>query len=183
MSIDRSIDRRLLGNDQVSDLTSMSGPEGLPGALARLRPMVGAPGPEVHGRAAKVEFARFARAADDDNQIYETVAPPLYLTSIGEWGAGPSQAELRADGTGTGHDAWLPLDGLRLMGGGQELEFHEQVVDGTAFVATPTLEEVELREGRSGPLLLLWVRTDYVDASGRPFVVCRETIIARPPAP
>ena len=68
---------------------------------------------------------------------------------------GRRSAELREDGTGVAHDDSLPLEGLRLMGGGQELELGDDLVHGTEFIARPTLEGATLREGRSGALLLI----------------------------
>jgi hypothetical protein len=65
------------------------------------------------------------------------------------------------------------------MGGGQELELVEDVVDGTEFRARPVLEDVSLREGRSGPLLILLLRTEFRTPDGRLLVTSRETILAR----
>ena len=125
---------------------------------ARLLELVGTSGSEIAGRADRRDFARFALACGEDDP--GDVAPPLFLTSVIEWGAGPPLRELREDGTGAAHDDFLPLEGLRLMGGGQELELGDDVVHGTEFTARPTLEDATLREGRSGPLLLIRVRTE-----------------------
>ena len=103
----------------------------------------------------------------------------MFLTSIIEWGAGPPLSELREDGTGAAHDDFLPLEGLRLMGGGQELELGEDLVHGTEFTAQPTLEGATLREGRSGPLLLIHVRTEFRATDGRVLLTRRETLLAR----
>jgi hypothetical protein len=143
----------------------------------RLRGMIGAEGPEVAGRADRREFTRFALACGEEKP--GDVAPPMYLPAVIEWGAGPPLHALREDGTGADRDAFLPLDGLRLMGGGQELELVEDVVDGTEFRARPVLEDVSLRQGRSGPLLILLLRTEYRTPDGRLLVTSRETILAR----
>jgi hypothetical protein len=144
---------------------------------ARLLELVGSSGAEVSGRADRRDFARFAVACGEPDP--GDVAPPMFLPSIIEWGAGPALSELREDGTGADRDAFLPLDGLRLMGGGQELELLEDVVHGTDFTARPTLEDATLREGRSGPLLLIRLRTEFRATDGRLLLTSRETMIAR----
>ncbi len=144
---------------------------------ARLLELVGTSGREIHARADRRDFARFAVACGDGDP--GDVAPPMYLTSVIEWGAGPPLSALREDGTGAAHDDFLPLDGLRLMGGGQELELGDDLVHGTEFTAQPTLEGATLREGRSGPLLLIRVRTEFRAADGRVLLMRRETLLAR----
>jgi N-terminal half of MaoC dehydratase len=144
---------------------------------ARLQGLVGSSGREIRGRADRRDFARFALACGEEDP--GDVAPPMFLPSIIEWGAGPPLSALREDGTGAAHDDFLPLDGLRLMGGGQDLELGEDVVDGTEFTARPTLEDATLREGRSGPLLVIRVRTEFRAADGRLLLTSRETMLAR----
>jgi hypothetical protein len=65
------------------------------------------------------------------------------------------------------------------MGGGQDLELHAPVIDGTRVSMELRLEGVELKQGRSGDLLLIKVIQIYRDAEDRPLVTCRETFIAR----
>jgi hydroxyacyl-ACP dehydratase HTD2-like protein with hotdog domain len=144
---------------------------------ARLLELVGTSGAEISGRADRRDFARFALACGEEDP--GDVAPPMFLPATIEWGAGPPLADLREDGTGADRDAFLPLDDLRLMGGGQELELEEDVVHGMQFTARPTLEDATLREGRSGPLLLIRLRTEFHAADGRLLLTSRETILAR----
>jgi hypothetical protein len=68
---------------------------------------------------------------------------------------------------------------MRIMGGGQDLELHAPVTDGTRVSMELRLDGVELKQGRSGDLLLIKVTQIYRDAAGRPLVTCRETFIAR----
>lgn len=143
-----------------------------------LTELVDSRGPRAEGAVTARDIARFALAVGEPGN--QAIAHPLMLSSTLEWGEGPRPDELRADGTGTSNERWLPLDGLRIMGGGQELELHAPVAAGTTFAVEPTLEAVELKRGGSGDLLLLTIATEYRDAaSGEPLLTCRETLIAR----
>ncbi|GAA4236187.1 hypothetical protein GCM10022254_45200 [Actinomadura meridiana] len=160
-------------------------------AYERLRPLIGTSGPPTRGHVDRRDFARFALAAGDPNPIYQddvaaqgaghpaAIAPPVFVSSVQEWGIGKPMAGLRADGTGSERTGWLPLDGLRLMGGGQDLELHEPVLDGTELTITCVLEDVVLKHGRSGPFLLLSLVTTYRKPDGTVVVTCRENPIAR----
>lgn len=103
----------------------------------------------------------------------------LYLSSVMGWSAGPPESGLRPDGTGLDETRGLPLDGLRLMGAGQELEFHRPVRAGDRVVEHTTLLGVRRRSGRSGDQLLLTLRRRFTDDADRPLVTCRETFVAR----
>jgi acyl dehydratase len=160
-------------------------------AHEELRACIGAQGPELHGTIDARDIARYAAASGETSPIYTDEAaaraagfdglptPPVMLASVIEWGAGPALGELRPDGTGVGRESWLPLDGLRLMGGGQDLILHRPVLAGTEFVAQPRLESVELKEGGSGAMLLLTITTEFRSVGGADLVTCRETVIAR----
>jgi hypothetical protein len=149
---------------------------------------------EAEGRRARhalgpidaVSAARFAVACDtpaellDDDGLPGGHIPALYLSSIMGWGAGLHEAMLRSDGTGGDVLADLPLEGLHLMGVGQELEFGPPVKPGTEVVMEISVDSVELKHGRSGSLLLITVLRRFLDAkSGNELVVCRERFIGR----
>jgi hypothetical protein len=146
-------------------------------AHAELTELVGRRGPVVRGEVTRTIVERFATAAADTGG--DGTAPELMLSSILEWGAGPPLAGLREDGTGVGREGWLPLDGLRLMGGGQDLALHAPVADGLAFEAEPALTSVTLKSGRGGDFLLLVITTEFRGPGGEPLVTCRETLIGR----
>lgn len=143
------------------------------------------------GRVSRKDFQRFAFAIDDLNPRYldenearahgfpDVVAPPIYLSGVMGWEPGPAEWELRPDGTGRTETAGLPLEGLRLMGAGQELEFHHPVTDGLHVKAHVSLDRAELKQGRSGQLLLLRILRRFVDGDGRELITCRESFIAR----
>lgn len=143
------------------------------------------------GIVRKEAFQRFAVAADNLNPVFfeadsakaagysDAVAPPLFLSAVRNWQTGPPQDSLRPDGTTSREFAFLPLEGLRIMGGGQDLEFHAPVTDGIRVSMELRLEGIELKQGRSGDLLLIKITQIYRDAADRPLVTCRETFIAR----
>jgi hypothetical protein len=134
----------------------------------------------MRGTATRTVVERFAAALGEvDAWPADAAAPELMLSSVLEWGAGPPLTRLREDGTGVGREGWLPLAGLRLMGGGQELELHRPVPVGQEFVAEPELTAATLKPGRTGALLLLTITTEYRGAGGEPLVTCRETLIGR----
>lgn len=143
------------------------------------------------GEISRKDFQRFALTVGDFNPLYfdedearaagyqRLVVPPLYLTSVMGWGAGPAAGELREDGLAESDSFLIPIPGLRLMGGGQKIEFAGPVLEGTRVTLHRRLEDVTLRLGRSGPLVLFTVRRDYVDASGTLLASCLETFIGR----
>jgi len=165
--------------------------DGIAAAARELDGMIGHQGPQLRGSVSARDIARFAVASGDSSPIYTSEAearaagyegipcPPLLLSSVIEWGAGPALGELRADGTGVGREGWLPLDGLRLMGGGQDLDLHRPLLADTGFVAEPVLTGVERKQGGSGDLILLTIETGFRTVAGEPLVTCRETLIAR----
>jgi acyl dehydratase len=137
------------------------------------------------------DFQRFAIASDDLNPFFfdgevaqrygypGAAAPPLYLSSVMGWGAGPPEKSLLPDGSASEDVASLPLQGLRLMGSGQDLEFAEPVTDGTEITMERSVEAVELKEGKSGPLILIKLVKRFMDAEGKTLVVNRESFIGR----
>jgi len=143
-----------------------------------LEALIGHTGPVVRGTVLRRDIQRYAMASGEDPRE-DMAAPPVMLSSVIEWGAGPPLEHLRPDGTGVGRESWLPLGGLRLMGGGQDLWFHRPVPAGTEFVAQPELESVTLKEGGAGAMVLMVITTVYRTTGGEDLVTCRETLIAR----
>ncbi len=121
------------------------------------------------GIIRRKSFQRFAIAADNLNPVFfeadsakaagysDVVAPPLFLSSVRNWQVGPP----------------------RIMGGGQDLELHAPVTDGARVSMELRLDGVEMKQGRSGDLLLIKVTQIYRDDADLPLVTCRETFIAR----
>lgn len=151
-----------------------------------LRAEVGKEHTQALGIIAERDLERFAHASHapegwDDQRGPDgaLVAPPLFLSSVMGWGAGPPEEHLDTDGTSTEETRGLPLDGVRLMGAGQDLEFHQPVRAGTSVVAHTSLEDVQLKNGSSGTLLIMQVLRRFLDGNGQLLVTCRESFIAR----
>lgn len=137
------------------------------------------------------DFARFAIASDNLNPVFlddaaakaagypGPIAPPLLLSAVRNWQAGPPNDSLKSDGTTSHEFGFLPLEGTRVMGGGQDLDFHAPLTDGMRVTMEMRLDGVEFKQGRSGELLLIRVTQIYRDEAERPLVTCRETFIAR----
>ena len=73
----------------------------------------------------------------------------------------------------------LPVEDLRIMGGGQELEFHRPVIAGTHVFMETAIETVQIKEGRSGTFLVVGLLRKYHDSENRLLATCRENFIAR----
>jgi hypothetical protein len=142
----------------------------------RCLPMVGISTTEHLDAVESLAAERFAVAAgaqpSDDPH-------PLFLSSVMGWHAGPDPGELCPDGTTEEFVPGLPLSGVRLMGAGQDLEFHEPVRVGADVTLETTLTDVELKSGRSGDLLLLHLTRRYTADDGTLLTTCLETFIAR----
>lgn len=121
----------------------------------------------------------FDEAAASEAGHASVVAPLMYLTAVLGWEAGPPESELLPDGNAREPLGAVPVDGLRLMGGGQQITFFEPVVGGMHVTMEVLVDDVELKEGREGPMLLLRVRRRYVDERGLLLLECHETFIGR----
>jgi len=119
------------------------------------------------------EAQRFAVACGDRDSIYFShdaateagytglPVPSLYLSSVRSWDAGPWSEDLLADGTNP-HDVGLPTTpGIRVLGGGQTLEFGSDLHVGEPVEATFRVSAVDRKQGRTGDLLVVTVERDY----------------------
>lgn len=162
----------------------------LQSAYERALPHVGRTQSVDLGTLAVRDAQRFAMAYGEQSSVYydEGAArdagyaglpvPPLFLSAILGWQAGPPEAQLLEDGNAEEPLGSVPLDGLRLMGGGQSLRFVEPVLCGSALTMEVVVDKLELKNGRSGPLMLLTVVRRYLEQE-RLLVECTETFIAR----
>lgn len=159
--------------------------------LAHAREHVGVARRIPLGRLQERDMARFALVTGHTGAEYRdadaageaglpgVAAAPLFLTAVLGWGAGPEESDLLTDGNAAGPLGDVPLGGLRLMGGGQDLTFHEPVVAGMDVVMETEVCDVVRKDGRGGPLLVLDVRRRYLDGRGRLLVEVRESFLAR----
>ncbi len=151
---------------------------------------------EYLGEVRALDFQRYAAAVGDMNPIYfddeaaraagypGIVAPPNFLTSIIEWGLGPLESEMREDGNHKGAIAQKligmkaeDLEGLRMMGGGNEISFGDPVRPGDAVTLTRRFVETYERASRMGQLVFIVHENTYTNQHGRMLAVVRETNI------
>lgn len=149
----------------------------------RLRAEVGIEHTEHLGVIAGRDLRRFARACHaplpDPDPSEAATAPPLFLSSVMGWGAGAAEDELDTDGTAPSETRGLPLGGVRLMGAGQDLEFHAPVTEGMSVLAHTSLADVRIKQGKSGTLLIMRILRRFTGEDGTPLLTCRESFIGR----
>ena len=148
----------------------------IPELYEQCLPLVGVSTTERLGRVESLAVQRFAVAAGAEPS---GDPHPLFLSSVMGWKAGPEASELYPDGTADGFVPGLPLSGVRLMGVGQDLEFHEPPQIGAGVTLETTVTDVELKKGRSGDLLFIHLQRRYTSADGTLLTTCRETFVAR----
>lgn len=146
---------------------------------------------EARGIIDGLMSRRYARSIGETNPLYldadharsrgfaDVVVPPNFLPSYMDWSDGGAEESLRVDGTAGDDMAWLPVEGVRLMGGGEETVFHAPLVAGTEVVMTSALDGVTSRESRSGLMLILKIRNDYTAADGTPVLTSIRTVLGR----
>lgn len=144
------------------------------------------------GTVTAVLIRRYARAIGESNPLYydaeyarghgyaDVVAPPNMVTAVSIWDEGDATDNLRTDGTPAEiHLHGLPATGVRVMGGGEDMEFHAPVTAGTTLQEHSTLIDAELHEGHSGPLIVVRYRDDYLDDHGRGYVTTTRKVLVR----
>ena len=145
---------------------------------------------------------RFVQAIMDTDPLYVDavyaaatkyggiVAPPLYPVHafrppIG--GADPLaalQADPDADGAGGNDGVYFGLTPIespfkRLLNGGNEIEFFRCLALRERCVANARYADVELKQGKSGALLLVVIETTFSTEAGERLLVNRQTLIWR----
>jgi acyl dehydratase len=159
--------------------------------IASIRGHIGDTSPSVSGTITHLMAQRYARAIGETNPLYvdrefarsrgyaDVLVPPNFLPSYMDWTDGGDAGELRLDGTPPGEMEWIPLEGVRLMGGGEEMVFHEPLVAGTEVVLTSSLDDVSGRESKSGLMLILRIRNSYTTTEGAPIMTATRTVLGR----
>lgn len=157
-----------------------------PEARARLGERLGEP---TSGEVLRKETERYAYAVGDDNRLYfddayaraagyeGSIAPPLFF-EIPMRQAVPL-SELRPDGIARARQAPIPLKVERVMAGGQEVEFVQPIYPGDTLTAETRLVDLQQKQGRSGPLVLIVRETVYTNQHGEVVVRSRSTGLVR----
>jgi acyl dehydratase len=144
--------------------------------LAGLSAQIGVGHVEELGEISGMMIARYAAAIGDGDPLYtdraharsrgyaDVVAPPNLLAAVINWGPGAPYERLREDGTEADtHLPGVPAQGVRVMGGGEEMTFRRPVVAGTVVVRTTELLDVTQRDSSQGPMLVVRYRDHYRD--------------------
>ncbi|MDQ6523957.1 MaoC family dehydratase N-terminal domain-containing protein [Nocardioides sp. LHD-245] len=143
------------------------------------------------GEVTGVLIRRYARAIGETDPIHydtayarrqgyaDVVAPANLVTAVSVWDEGPPTEDLREDGTPAAALEDLAPDGVRVMGGGEDMEFHRPITAGTTVEERSTMTDVELRAGRSGPVIVVSYRHEFTDAAGRLLVTTTRKLLLR----
>jgi acyl dehydratase len=120
--------------------------------------------------------AAYARSLGHAN----VVAPPNFLPGVINWGEGAPYDRLREDGTEADtHLPGVPAKGVRVMGGGEEMHFTKPVVAGTVVSRRTVLLDVNERESRQGPMLVVRYADEYLDETGDELLRSVRTVLLR----
>lgn len=142
------------------------------------------------GVVYKKEFQRWAAAVNDLNPLYfdeefaraqgykDVVMPPLFLSQVMQ---GVTRlGGLRPDGIPGGtRQGDIPLRAERRMAGGEETEYFEPIYPGDVISSASKLANIEEKEGRSGPFVLVTRETVYTNQDGVVVARGRSSMIAR----
>jgi len=169
--------------------------------IAKYRGMVGAPlvAPTL---LEPDTLRRFVHAIMDGDALYHDVAkaksskfgalaaPPLYPVHAfrrAPDGADPLEmlhADPDADGSGGSDGMFFGLPPIetafkRLLNGGNEIEFYRNLAVDERCVAKARYANVNLKQGKSGTMLLVDVETEFRTEAGELLLINRQTLIWR----
>lgn len=145
---------------------------------------------------------RFAQAIMDTDPLYYDgayaattrygglVAPPLYPVHAfrpapgGDDPLDALRANPNADGSGGNDGVFFGLKPIaspfkRLLNGGNEIEFNRCLAVGEKAVARARYADIQLKQGKSGSLLLVVIETEFRTEAGELLLVNRQTLIWR----
>lgn len=160
--------------------------------LAGLQAQVGVEHHEELGEISALLIRRYAAAVGETNPLYsdveyarsrgyaDVVAPPNFVAAVINWSPGAPYNRLREDGTETDtHLPGVPAQGVRVMGGGEEMTFHRAVVAGMTLTRTTVLLDISERDSSQGPMLILRYRDAYRDRDGATLLESLRTVLLR----
>lgn len=159
----------------------------------RLRAAIGSVQELDHGVIDRRLIQRYAVAIDDCEPLHhdpeaaraagypDVIAPPNMLAAVVDWGPGGWQDELKPDGTGD--EGWLSeaTRGMRVMGGGEQMELLHPLVAGMHLLETQVLADVVVKNGRAGLLLVVQSDGEFRAEGGPVLSRNRRTILGREP--
>lgn len=160
--------------------------------LEGLRREIGVAHREDLGEIAPILVKRYAASIGERHPIHtdtayarargyaDVLAPPNFLTAVINWAPGAAYDRLREDGTEADtHLPGVPPRGVRIMGGGEEMEFLEPVVAGTVVTRTTVLLDIVERESRQGRMLVARYQDLYTDPAGVRLLQSVRTVLLR----
>ncbi|WP_327152017.1 MaoC family dehydratase [Nocardia sp. NBC_01329] len=144
------------------------------------------------GPITALMIRRYARAIGETNPLYydteyarsrghaDIVAPPNLVTAVSRWDEGPAEQDLREDGVPKEVQLeGLPTSGVRVMGGGEDMEFHVPITAGTTIVERSTMISAELLEGRKGQFIVVSYRHEFIDEAGKKLLTSTRKVLLR----
>ena len=160
--------------------------------LERLEQELGVSHHEQLGEVSPILSKRYAAAVGDRNPLYldesaaaaagypNVIAPPNFIAAVITWSPGAPYDGLRDDGTEADtHLPGVPAQGVRVMGGGEEMTFEKPVVAGTVLTRSTELIEVSMRESSKGTMIIARYRDLYSDAEGGALLRTVRTVLLR----
>ncbi|MBO9524101.1 MAG: MaoC family dehydratase N-terminal domain-containing protein [Nocardioidaceae bacterium] len=159
--------------------------------LASIRTQVGVETSHDLGQITAVMIRRYARAIGETNPLYydtdvarahghaDIVAPPNFVTAVSVWDEGPPEEGLRSDGVPLSALESLPAQGVRVMGGGEDMEFHAPITAGTSVVERTAMLDAELVQGSKGAFIVVRYRHEFVDQDGRLLLTSTRKVLLR----
>ncbi len=160
--------------------------------LEALEREVGVEHVEFLGEVNAALTRRYAAAVGERSPLYhdasfarsrgftDVLAPPNFLPAVINWGEGAPYDQLREDGTEADtHLPGVPRQGVRVMGGGEEMHFTRPVVAGTFVTRRTTLLDVTPRDTKQGLMLVARYADRYSDADDSELLVSVRTVLLR----
>lgn len=154
-------------------------------AQARAVSMTGSEQRRLLGAVRIDEAVAFARAcAEDDPRYLDPDRPdfsvhPMYLPSLLRGPRGGLDDEYRADGMFADEVPGTAGLDVRLMAGGQDVEFHRSPPLGKPIESSRTIEQVERKGRPEAPFLLITVAKTYRSATAGVLATVTERFIVR----
>jgi acyl dehydratase len=135
--------------------------------------------PDEVGRSS---IRYFAVSIGEDNPLYHdeefarsngypsVIAPPTFVCETGQYMTGPRDA--------IGHTWDLPVQGVRMIRGGNDYEFFRPLLPGDVITADWRIDDIKERTTSSGiPMLIVQSKATYSNQHGDLLATNLETLI------